>query len=837
MIDPDLPDELNQPQADDSQEKEDKKEQLAKLGLAIAGYRDEAVKARKDSGIETIWMACEEAYLAIDDLNRADFAGAKWAKPTSMEGPVRAVSVGDGDSTRSKVFIRLTSRYVDMGAAKISEILLPIDDKPFSFDPTPVPELIAKQDDQTPVTVNGQPLMRQADQNQATQIQTNPAAAFQQAQGAPVQGQPAQTPVTAGDLARAKMAKAAAAAEKAEQRIYDWMVESNYAAEMRKVMHDAARIGVGVLKGPFPDTRHEQAVTKGEDGSITLEMVQKIVPAYRWIDPWNLFPHKSCGENIHHGDYLFERDYISPSQLRALKREADIDGHPIYLSDMIDQVLEEGPGKCNIEESRNPNEPKTDGRFEIWYFTGRVKRSDMEVMNADCLCDLPDDLQEVNALVTVVNDSVIRATLNPLESGRYNYHAMPWSRRAGHWAGVGVAEQVGTAQRIVNSGTRALMNNAGKSASTQTVIDQRAIVPADGKWEITPEKLWWLTGEGSSDDVRKMFMSVEFPNKGKELMDIINFGFKMAEEACNIPLISQGQNGPTTPETFGAAELQNNNANTLLRSIAYSVDDCITEPVVRQSYEWLLLDPDVPNDEKGDFRINARGSISMVEKAIQEQTWLHLISVSANPVFGLSPEKIAEQILISKRLDPRKVQLTDEEKAQRAQQPPPVAPAVQAATIREQGAMQRLQLELQAEQGQAAQAGQGAAPDTSLQVAQIRHETELSKAQINQATDLEELRLRREEAREQREHEWRMQQAKLQEKMLEFSQARQQTLDETKKELTDTAMRLSTQKELSNQSLAADLHKHHNPAPATPQVATPPTEPVGRAEPGQAFAQ
>jgi hypothetical protein len=35
-------------------------------------------------------------------------------------------------------------------------------------------------------------------------------------------------------------------------RIYDWMVECQHAAEMRKVIDDAARIGVGVLKGPIP---------------------------------------------------------------------------------------------------------------------------------------------------------------------------------------------------------------------------------------------------------------------------------------------------------------------------------------------------------------------------------------------------------------------------------------------------------------------------------------------------------------------------------------------------------------------------------------------------------
>jgi hypothetical protein len=50
----------------------------------IGAKRDAAVQARKESGIEAIWTAAEEAYLGIDELNRSEFSGSRWAKPTSM---------------------------------------------------------------------------------------------------------------------------------------------------------------------------------------------------------------------------------------------------------------------------------------------------------------------------------------------------------------------------------------------------------------------------------------------------------------------------------------------------------------------------------------------------------------------------------------------------------------------------------------------------------------------------------------------------------------------------------------------------------------------------------
>ena len=102
MIDPDLPDELQSDQEyNDATEQRD--EMLAAIGQAIAKKRDEAVAARKENGIEQIWIQAEEAYLCIDDMNRAEFAKAKWAKPMAMQAPVIAeVSKGSGDG-RSNV--------------------------------------------------------------------------------------------------------------------------------------------------------------------------------------------------------------------------------------------------------------------------------------------------------------------------------------------------------------------------------------------------------------------------------------------------------------------------------------------------------------------------------------------------------------------------------------------------------------------------------------------------------------------------------------------------------------------------------------------------------------
>lgn len=793
MSHPELPDEL---QGSAQPRPESGDDRLAAIGQIVAKKRDEAVKARKESGIEQVWSDCEDAYLGIDDANRGEFAKARWAKPTSMSGPVTTNGTNQTEN-KSTAYVRLTTRYVDMGAAKICEIVLPIDDKAFSFSATPVPELIQWRDDPGQVIgADGQPVWRDAtSSDMASLIQANPAAAFMQAQG----GEKPQVPLLKKDVAAAKLREANAKAQKAETRVYDWMVESRYPMQMRKVIHDSSRIGVGVLKGPFPEQRTSKAF-RVKDGVGVLEIVTRISPACKWIDPWNFFPSGNCGEDVHCGDAVFERDFLSPASLKALKKMKGPDGLPIYLPGQIDKVLAEGPEKCNTEgyQGKNPNQPDTkDNRFAVWHMTGTLSREDMLVLQAPGAEELPDEVVECFCIVTLVNDTVIRATMNPLtKSGHFPYRVFPWSRRAGHWAGVGVGEQVSMPQRMVNAGTRAWMNNAGISAGVQIFFDQHKVIPLDGNWDITPNKLWGLTVDGATDDVRKIMSTIEIPNRGRELLEIINYAFKLSEEQSNIPLISQGQTGPQDPQTFGQAELQNNNANTLLRQQAYSLDDHITEPLVDDFYEWLLLDPDVPEDEKGDFKINARGSIAMVEKAIQENTLVQMLSLALNPVFGQDPKKVYKELLKAKRMDPERTAYTEEELAAMQQQPPPKHPSVEAAEIRAK---------------------------TALHVEDMRGQTVLKRAAIDTDRDTaynnslaERDRIAAQSAEAKRLQDYQLALAK-------YANDRQINLEDAKTELAKAAMQLQTQIRLAVGGGKA------------PQVATPAIEPAGRAPEGEAF--
>ena len=794
---------------------------LAEIGKVFRKELDEDVKWREESGIESVWLACEEAYAGMDDSNRHEFAGSKWTKPMTSDGPISTERAdrNDEEEVRSNAFERMTARYVDAAAAKVSDIMLPQNDEPFTFEPTPVPDLVAASEDGRQLVHAGVPLQRDATYAESLALsgqtppmnELNPTMEPQ----APVPMQPGQgpaMPLAMKDLSAERMKQAMKAANGAKDYILDWFVEAGYTREMRLVNHDSARIGVGVMKGPFPKVQKSMAVKKvmdKQDGSWfwQVETLTKLVPSFERKDPWNIYPAKNCGENIHSGDHLFERDLFTKSQLRTLAED------PGYLSDQIEAAILEGPNKRH-EEGRNPSISEADDRFDVWFRYGIISREDMQTIE-DCVpkvegrkgLRLGDGKKDVYAILTMVNDRVVRVVLNPSHLGKVPYHANPWSRRAGHWAGVGVSEQVSLPQRGGNGALRAWIDNAGISSGVQLVVDTEAIEPVDGRWNVSRNKVWRKRASASIDDVRKAITAITIPCLQPQLEATKNMFSRMAEDSTSIPLISQGQSGATSPETLGQSQLQDNNANQLLRDKAHDFDQNIKLPIVQQTYEYLLLDPDVPDEVKGDYKIKISSSVALVEQAIHDQFIQQLFPVvqqAANP-YRVNPAKLFALVAKSKRLNPLEIQYTDAEWDTISKQPPPKDKVVQVAEINAQATIQRAKM------------------DTDRDQVYVQAETERTKA----------------------EHETKMAELQMRERlaMLDYANQHKISLEQLKTELATTTMKLQVTKELSAVAHQVDLHKHKTSQEIdlhknrSPEAEAPIVEPSGRAENGHAFEQ
>ncbi len=757
---------------DQNQPPESEADKAKRMGIIeafaaiLSEKRKEAIDGRSASGIEAIWTEDQDQYDGRDEQTKD-----AWSKGRNMSDGL--TETRKRAPTRSTVFLKITRPYVDAAAARVSDMLLPSDDRNWSIRPTPLPQMEKALGDARPVDqVIPQAVARKASGLNLSSLVGKMFGRDPQPQQAQP-AQPQQPAPTVAEVAKQAMDKAMEKAEVAQTQIDDWLVECRYHAELRKLIDGSARLGTGVLKGPYPTNRKSRAVKQTPEGWV-MEMVEEIKPESREISVWKLYPDPNCGTDIQKGSYVWEEDDLSARMLSALKDDPD------YLAEMIDLCLEEGP--CSVIDGTRKNKPgdKTKDRdmFQIWHFNGQVSKKDMEA--AGCKCGERDFYP---CVVSMVNARVIKVALSPLDSGQYPYDVMTWQARTDHWAGVGVSRQMRECQKGANAALRNMMDNAGISAGPMIIIDRSKVTAANGQLGVGPRKVYYTKDNVEGVDLRQAFVMVEVPSRQKELLEIIAFFLKEAEDVTGLPMLLQGQQGKA-PDTLGGLTMMNNNATAVLRRIARTFDDRITDPHIGRYYEYLLLHG--PDEAKGDFAIDVHASSSLVERDMQSQQLPQMLTAALQPAYGLDPELVMEEYLKAMKFDPKRMKLSDEKKAERAKQPPPVAPQVQAAQIREKGAMDRemVKLKAAAEQGDA---------DRSIEQAMKSVDERLTMADLS--------------AEERRD------------------------LGNHKVDLAKLTMQLNQQKDLSVADHTMDLHKHRNPAP----VLTPPTEPTQRAEAGRAY--
>lgn len=692
------------------------------LAAVIAKRRTEAMNARQSSGIEVIWREDEDQYNGYDDVNRPTRLGGMPA----LQGGSGADDGKDGKRSRSKVFLNITQPKTDAAEARVCEMLLPVDDKPWGLEPTPVPELAeaADQADQTLVTL--------ADGQQ----------------------------VPAELVAKVTMAKAQTRAEAHEEWVDDNFVEGKVYAELRKVIKQAARKGTGVLKGPYPVVRTDKKWTKDAAGITVLNAVERIAPTSREISCWDAFPDPAAGDDIHNGSYFLERDYLTARQLRQLKKD------PEYLKDALTEALEEGPQKRGRDDRQArdyPGETKlTDSDvFEVWYYYGDIDHKDLEALGVSE--KLNEDDTHTAAIVTMVNDRIIKATLNPMDTGSFPYDFFAWEPIDGQPWGRGVPRKMAVPQRILNASARAMLENAGLSSGPQIIMRKGLVTPADSHYDITGRKLWFFEGDDTTTDIRQVFHVFSIPSNQAELQAIIEFALRMADETAAMPMLLQGEQAQGQPETLGGQTMRMNNASGMLRRVAKEFDDAIVVPHLTRYYDWGMQNG--PEAIKGDLQIKAKGSTTLFQRDQSNQFLLQAGAMVENPKFKIDPEKWFAETCKANHFNPAAIQYTEERwkeiEAAQQQQPPPQDPRAVAAAER----TKQVQLEV----------------DARLQDRNAEREHDAQQSDMD------------------RQHKLLVQEMEREIQVMEFAGRKQISLDTLKAMLTKSAAELGTKRDLFTQ--------------------------------------
>jgi hypothetical protein len=709
-------------------EREKREEQLQAFGTSMSHQRDEWIRSRYSYGVDKRWLEDEDQYNAKDNI-------AKQASQmmTSVEQGY-PVTTQMAKPHRSTVYIGLTRQKTNAAEARLADILLPTDDRNWGIQPTPVPTMMAMGRDE-----------RMAGDKDTGQPMVDPDT---------------MQPLRMKDIARAAMKLAREKAKAMQTEIDDQLTECDYNGEMRKVIHNAARLGTGVIKGPIVMSRTRKAWQpfKDMEGNVIhqLEIVQEMSPASYSIDPRNVWPDPGCGDNIHHGKGMYEREQLTVRQVRELSKQ------PGYMKDQLRKVLEEGPKKSATFQELKDDDQRDIARdvYEKWEYWGEVDYDDLKTAGLKMESE-KDELKSISACVVMINNTVVKVYINPLEDGSLPYDFFVWEKVADSVWGYGIPYLMRAQQKVLNAAWRQMMDNAGVSSGPQIIIKAGAIQPADKQWQLSARKIWFATDD--VDDVRKAFTAVEFNSYQAELAAIIKMAMELADQETGVPAITQGEKG-AAPDTVGGMQMLMNSANVVLRRLVKQFDDSITRPHIRRYYDFNMMYNE-DEEVKGDFTIDARGSSALLVRDIQNQAFLNLLAAGANPVYGvyLDTQKLFEKALQAQHIDPAEVLKSEDE-------------------------LEKLK--------EAAAQPQQAEQDPALAVAQLRGEIEMQKAQVQNQGDMAELQLRQQIA--QQEHELRMTELAMTREieMLKMSNQQNISLETIKAKLAETAIKERGKKEL-----------------------------------------
>jgi len=620
-------------------------------------------------------------------------------------------------------------------------------------------------------------------------------------QAADLEGNPLfnddETPMTIADVAKSDHDAIKEKMKEMETEIDDQLTECSYNGEQRKVIRASSRGGTGILKGPNVVKTVKKTWEPQGEGPQTVHVLkteEENKPSSKYVDKWNIFPDPDVEEDIQRAAYIWERDMILPRELRAL---INVDG---YFSDQILKIFEEQPirnaariGKKSNKYTIRQSTVSHGSLYEKWEYYGDLNRDDLEALEVDISHDMMS--QSFSAVVVFVNDRPIKCELNTLDTGEIPYDFFPWTQIPGSPWGLGLAQMLKWWQRIIIGSFRALMDNQSDSSGANVVIGP-GIYPADGKWELRGKKIWRLNDELDAD-VRKAFSQFQIGNNQEQIQAVIELALRFIDMETSLPAMFQGEH-ESAPDTLGATNIMVDANNVALRTRVKLYDDLVTRPHLTRYYNWNMQYNKNP-EIKGDYKVDARGTSVLLEKDQKAQTLMQVMAAKQDPDVNLLVdwEKATKQMFTSMRLDILKSP-EDLKKAKEAmaQQPAPMDPKLEIAKMKLDGDMAK---------------------------AEMVNNADMAEIQAKSNSTLEDRQIRSADAAADREHERTMKQMDLQIKMMEFASREGISLEQIKAKLAGDTMKLKTQVALAG------------PDKKGPQVATPVVEPEGRAPDGMAY--
>lgn len=515
----------------------------------------------------------------------------------------------------SEVYMLLTSTFCRSAEAWIEDILRPVAERPWSIEPTPIPELpgdILEAITQDTMAVY-QEVLEQA--QQAQQMLPSALLAHEIREYAASRKDA---------MLKEVKEEASERAEKMATKIDDQLAEGGWHSAFWAVISDLVTLKAGVLKGPV--LRSRKVKKWGQKGGKWAPILaQELTPEFDRVSPFDLYP--APGSKGPDDDYLLERHRLTRADLVSFL------GVPGWSDEKIRLCLQEyGTGGIREELPTDPerrlyehgtSDTSNLNGIEAWQFWGSVPGAYLIEWGMDPAGLDPELEYEVDAWK--IGRHVVRAVLNPDNLGRKPYSISGYEKVPGSFWYKGVPELMGDLQDLCNTVARALANNAALASGPMVEIDTERC--PDGTTSIHPWFIWNSSNRQMVDSPAIRYYQPQIIVD--PLLKAFDFFRSMAEDQTNIPRWTLGNSGMGGAVASTLSMLMTA-ATRGMKKVVSHIDDMVASAVARLYDYNMLYDPD--ESIKGDCKIVARGTSALMEKEQKILRRTEFLASTGNPI-------------------------------------------------------------------------------------------------------------------------------------------------------------------------------------------------------------
>jgi len=556
------------------------------------------------SHIRTVW---ETNRNARDSVNTRLLECLRARKGEYSPGQLAQITANGG---ADPVFLKLTGTKCRAAVAWLRDILLPIQDKPWEIEPTPVPTL--------PEDIMGS--VAQSTFDQMTQM-------IQQGVQLSPEDQYKFTHMVKDKVLAEIQELANKSADNIELKIEDAMAEGGWSKALEEFLEDFVTYPFAVIKGPYYQTKRVLKWVNGVAVPTT-----EVVLCWRRVSPFDLY-YSPYARTIQDGDLIERLRYTqgtlhdligmegySEQHIRAALTDYAYKGLNTYLwSDFERDYLESSSTYFKSDRTT----------IDALHYWGFVRGQDLIDWGYTGKIDDPLKMYPVDAIL--VGDHVIRAEINKNPLQQRPYHSACWDAIPGSLVGVALPEQMSDHQKIVNATARSLTTNLSIASGPQVSILTDMIAEGESITNVYPMKVWQMKSSltGNSGKPIEFFQPEIIAD---QLLMVMQRFEEKADDVTNVPRYSYGnEKVGGAGSTYGGLSLLMNSAAKGIRRAIANIDLNIIQPTVYQSFLHIMTKNPDPNI-RGDIKIVARGSVAVLIKEQQQANQKEFLQITSNPL-------------------------------------------------------------------------------------------------------------------------------------------------------------------------------------------------------------